>query len=992
MANNKDLVNKAFSSKTTSTWQYIDSTFMKEVYQATFDDEQVNEMNFACARASEAIDRITGMAIGTDLSLLTDATNPATNIIVTAVDRIRYVCYATADMAWQIFQNGYDFGNGSISIGVGGMSASQVKLGNKTIDIPPKVYDFLIEALLYQRVTPAYMNLDPVGLLGTNKNSFYNVNPIDATLPDQQYIKWGEGKNYFSPQLVAGSNITLSTYDVGGLPKIQIDANLDPTILNQKIDEKLIPVNQNITNLVNADTTINQNITNLNNKVDLNNTTLNQKIDTTKTILEDSLNYNSSLLNNKIDGVNNTLSNQLKSYQDALNNPQLGRFYFEYKTLNEVKGRLIGSVLKTPTLDYTNLFNTSIMIGSDKFETGVIGANLNEPKTFTLLGLAQENKLIGGPIYFDIPNFFIAIGLESNTPTNRVSANPILPVNTTNWVNRNLETITLKYYNFNTTYSNGPTAPDYYITGNIPSLRPSPTTLGKADVWFTNNYTSLPQKLSDLVRRQYPQYIDPATNLIKIDDIAVSQTLLTLTFEFSSFRGSYVLAYNGTTLNIELTTTYTSYYSPTASVPYFTLCYFETKDASFFQVAPRVLQIQKGSGATPTTIISLDNSVRVVETYDGYDLSVKEYVDPAITNAQSALSVANTANTNVDTLSTTINDPVNGLATKTNITQVNQAIDTKQADYNLWGKEYVNNGKYAFLLDSTNNWQSIYNKTVSNFFEEDLNETIISNNNISILNKNIPSLPTKIFETKIERSAISQFVQNNKSNTYWKQYEIDRQTSEMTLFDSFDAWDLYYRIKTLEATRVRTASFINTASNTAFRINTPTTSNVPKIYNVTNLFFNNNTNPNYVENKGLIGPNGLLLYDNDNQKLIANPATTTGKEIQLRIELIHNNPSLTAGDAYSLAIGLSSVANGTTDTTLTIFDNGPIFKAETFISSLTLIPNKTYKETDDIPFVVFSTPTEQSRLNGFKICLINRNNTPYDFNNMSIVINATLGA
>jgi hypothetical protein len=202
---------------------------------------------------------------------------------------------------------------------------------------------------------------------------------------------------------------------------------------------------------------------------------------------------------------------------------------------------------------------------------------------------------------------------------------------------------------------------------------------------------------------------------------------------------------------------------------------------------------------------------------------------------------------------------------------------------------------------------------------------------------------------------------------------------------------LYDRLKTLEATRVRTAFFINSSSNSAFRINTPTTANVPKIYNVTNLFFNNNPSPNYTINEGLVGSNGLLLYDSVNQKLIANPTLTTNKKINLTIELIHNNPSLTAGDSYSLAIGLSSVANGTTDTQLTIFDNGPVFKAKTFISSLTLIPLKTYKETEDIKFGIPATPSEESRLNGFKICLINRNNTPYDFNNMEIVINATLG-
>jgi hypothetical protein len=199
------------------------------------------------------------------------------------------------------------------------------------------------------------------------------------------------------------------------------------------------------------------------------------------------------------------------------------------------------------------------------------------------------------------------------------------------------------------------------------------------------------------------------------------------------------------------------------------------------------------------------------------------------------------------------------------------------------------------------------------------------------------------------------------------------------------------RINNLEAGRVRTAFFINSSSNSAFRINTPTTANVPKIYNVTNLFFNNNQNPNYIINEGLVGENGLLIYDSANQKLIANPTLTANKKINLTIELIHNNPSLTAGDAYSIAIGLSGVENGTTDNTLTIFDNGPVFKAKTFISSLTLIPLKTYKETEDIKFGIPATPSEESRLNGFKICLINRNNTPYDFNNMEIVINATLG-
>jgi hypothetical protein len=85
--------------------------------------------------------------------------------------------------------------------------------------------------------------------------------------------------------------------------------------------------------------------------------------------------------------------------------------------------------------------------------------------------MTESAVKIGTPVYFDINNFFIAIGLESASAINRVSANPILEANTTPWVNRNLETISLKYYSFNTTYSNGATAPDYYITGNIPSLR-----------------------------------------------------------------------------------------------------------------------------------------------------------------------------------------------------------------------------------------------------------------------------------------------------------------------------------------------------------------------------------------------------------------------------------------------------------------------------------------------------------------------------------------
>jgi hypothetical protein len=101
--------------------------------------------------------------------------------------------------------------------------------------------------------------------------------------------------------------------------------------------------------------------------------------------------------------------------------------------------------------------------------------------------------------------------------------------------------------------------------------------------------------------------------------------------------------------------------------------YFDTKLASFYQVVPRV--INGGSGGS-TEVISLDNSVEITPTIDGFDLSIKQYVDPIKINVD-------TANATANAVSDVVNNPTTGLATKTDIAQVNSAIDTKQADYNI---------------------------------------------------------------------------------------------------------------------------------------------------------------------------------------------------------------------------------------------------------------------------------------------------------------------
>jgi hypothetical protein len=92
---------------------------------------------------------------------------------------------------------------------------------------------------------------------------------------------------------------------------------------------------------------------------------------------------------------------------------------------------LFGTVQKRTGIDYSALFNTQITVDNDIIDTAVEGVGLNQPITFTMLEVPEANYIFGGSIYFDIPNFFIAIGLESATATNRVSANPILESNTT---------------------------------------------------------------------------------------------------------------------------------------------------------------------------------------------------------------------------------------------------------------------------------------------------------------------------------------------------------------------------------------------------------------------------------------------------------------------------------------------------------------------------------------------------------------------------------
>jgi hypothetical protein len=609
-------------------------------------------------------------------------------------------------------------------------------------------------------------------------------------------------------------------------------------------------------------------------------------------------------------------------------------------TPDYVDGSLFGNFNQNYASAFSDVVGTTnYPINANKFEN----IDLNQAKKTTLFTILPKYIANKTPFKFDFKKIFLAFGLESATYNSNLAGAWVLRNNLTNTPYDNFNN------NYQATFLPSPRATGAGLNNNPPAGLPNGafTTTGQRYInlnFARENFITL----SSLVKSQYPTIVDENNNIM-INDLSTNLNLFSRSFSFQGAVGSYSIDYIALTGEVALTTTWTSWYTTNDLVGHYLFLY--TKDFVASQEIP--------------LLISGDNSISIAKSGKVYDVKL-----PANTKTQ-----------------------IDSISSKTDIAQVNSAIATKQAEYTLWGKEYVNNGKYAFQLDSTNNWQSIYNKTVTNFFDEDLNETIISNNNISIWNKNIASLPTKIFETKIERVAVNQFVQGNTSNSFWYSYEIDRQgpSPSATLVDSFNAWNLYSRLKTLEATRVRTAFFINSSSNSAFRINTPTTANVPKIYNVTNLFFNNNPTPNYTINEGLVGSNGLLLYDNDNQKLIANPALTTNKKISLTIELIHNNPSLTAGDAYSLAIGLSSVENGTTDTALTIFDNGPIFKAETFISSLTLIPNKTYKETDDISFGIPATPTEESRLNGFKICLINRNNTPYDFNNMQIVINATLG-
>jgi hypothetical protein len=195
--------------------------------------------------------------------------------------------------------------------------------------------------------------------------------------------------------------------------------------------------------------------------------------------------------------------------------------------------------------------------------------------------------------------------------------------------------------------------------------------------------------------------------------------------------------------------------------------------------------------------------------------------------------------------------------------------------------------------------------------------------------------------------------------------------------------DLDTRVTSLESKTSQYSSnvvFYNPTTTTTYNITGPNTN---KIYNITSFFF---ASGNYNTNEGLIGTNGILTYDSINQRLIPN-ANTVGKNIQLTISLIHDNPSLTAGDAMSFIIGLNSVLN----TNLSPYTNGPIFTNTTLQASLTVTPNLYYNERVLLDFFIPKSATDESRVNGFKICIANRNNSTYDFNNMKLKILGTVG-
>jgi hypothetical protein len=194
--------------------------------------------------------------------------------------------------------------------------------------------------------------------------------------------------------------------------------------------------------------------------------------------------------------------------------------------------------------------------------------------------------------------------------------------------------------------------------------------------------------------------------------------------------------------------------------------------------------------------------------------------------------------------------------------------------------------------------------------------------------------------------------------------------------------DLDERLKKIESNSA--INFFNPASNPTYSI---TPANRAKIFNVTHLFFNNEPNFNYEQNEGLIGPNGILTYDSVNKRLIPN-ANSVGKKINLTITIQFNNPNIVAGDAVTLITTHSSINN---DTPPPYNSNSPIFDSDTKLSSLTLDPQMYYKEPLRNIFYIPINPTDESRVNGFKICLVNRNNTTCDMFQMKLKITGTGG-
>jgi hypothetical protein len=197
--------------------------------------------------------------------------------------------------------------------------------------------------------------------------------------------------------------------------------------------------------------------------------------------------------------------------------------------------------------------------------------------------------------------------------------------------------------------------------------------------------------------------------------------------------------------------------------------------------------------------------------------------------------------------------------------------------------------------------------------------------------------------------------------------------------------DLDTRVKALESNNSNSnIIFFNPASNPTYSI---TAVNRAKIYNITDLFFNNNPNPNYERNEGLMGENGILTYDSVNKRLIPN-ANTIGKKINLTIRLQFNNPNIVAGDAVTLATTHSSISNTTAPP---YNDTSPLFDNDTKLSSLTLSPLIFYREPLTNVLYIPIDPTDESRVNGFKICIINRNNTACDMYSMRLKITGTVG-